>query len=203
MAGITHYWDGTKLVVTSDSGTSSCDLKGEKGDIGVRGCQGSPGIVTIDPSLSTAGYGADAKAVGEKFTALEDRATSLEERATNLEEKILWQHNYIFKLTENDITYKFRIMFLSWDKTTRNTFQLLYDYLYDNGYNLGVWKMTQGGSQASAESDRLIDTIWGIHVFPSAGVIKIEGTFNGLAKTVELSASSTLTCSGYNIRRVY
>lgn len=45
MAGqITHYWDGTKLVVTSDSGTSACDLKGEKGDLGARGCQGEPGI---------------------------------------------------------------------------------------------------------------------------------------------------------------
>lgn len=44
MAGqITHYWDGTKLVVTSDSGTSSCDLKG---DMGIRGPQGSPGIIT-------------------------------------------------------------------------------------------------------------------------------------------------------------
>lgn len=45
MAGqITHYWDGTKLVVTSDSGTSACDLQGEKGDMGVRGVQGIAGI---------------------------------------------------------------------------------------------------------------------------------------------------------------
>lgn len=45
MAGtITHYWDGTKLVVTSDSGTSSCDLKGRTGDMGIRGCQGEAGV---------------------------------------------------------------------------------------------------------------------------------------------------------------
>ncbi len=39
---ITHYWDGTKLVVTSDSGTSSADLKGE---IGIRGPQGPAGFL--------------------------------------------------------------------------------------------------------------------------------------------------------------
>lgn len=46
MAGtITHEWIGTTLVITSDSGTSSCDLKGEKGDMGIRGPQGAPGSV--------------------------------------------------------------------------------------------------------------------------------------------------------------
>lgn len=42
---ITHSWDGTVLTITSDSGTSSADLKGAKGDIGIRGPQGVPGIV--------------------------------------------------------------------------------------------------------------------------------------------------------------
>lgn len=74
MAGtITHYWDGTKLVVTSDSGTSSCDLKGAQGDMGIRGAQGAPGIVLIDSNLATAGYGADAKAVGDRLTAIEEQ----------------------------------------------------------------------------------------------------------------------------------
>lgn len=41
--GITHSWDGTVLTITSDSGTSSADLKGEKGDMGVRGPQGVGG----------------------------------------------------------------------------------------------------------------------------------------------------------------
>lgn len=45
MSGISHSWNGTVLTITSDSGTSSCDLKGEKGDDGVRGAQGA-GIAT-------------------------------------------------------------------------------------------------------------------------------------------------------------
>lgn len=45
--GITHSWNGTVLTITSDSGTSSADLKGEKGDTGVRGAQGIAGK-TID-----------------------------------------------------------------------------------------------------------------------------------------------------------
>lgn len=42
--GITHSWNGTILTITSDSGTSSADLKGAKGDDGCRGAQGLPGI---------------------------------------------------------------------------------------------------------------------------------------------------------------
>lgn len=40
---ITHRWDGTVLTITSDSGTSSCDLKGVQGDTGPRGPQGPAG----------------------------------------------------------------------------------------------------------------------------------------------------------------
>ena len=44
MAGtITHEWQGTTLVITSDSGTSACDLKGSQGDMGIRGPQGVGG----------------------------------------------------------------------------------------------------------------------------------------------------------------
>ena len=44
MAGtITHKWNGTVLTITSDSGTSSCDLQGGKGDTGIRGPQGPAG----------------------------------------------------------------------------------------------------------------------------------------------------------------
>ena len=43
--GISHKWNGTVLTITSDSGTSSADLKGEKGDTGIRGAQGAPGIL--------------------------------------------------------------------------------------------------------------------------------------------------------------
>lgn len=40
---ISHEWNGTVLTITSDSGTSSADLKGEKGDTGIRGAQGAVG----------------------------------------------------------------------------------------------------------------------------------------------------------------
>ena len=51
MAGrITHEWDGTILIITSDSGTSSADLKGAKGDMGVRGAQGAAGGTAVDMS---------------------------------------------------------------------------------------------------------------------------------------------------------
>ena len=44
MAGtITHEWNGTILTITSDSGTTAMDLKGEKGDTGARGARGLPG----------------------------------------------------------------------------------------------------------------------------------------------------------------
>ena len=43
MAGtITHEWNGTILTITSDSGTTAMDLKGEKGDTGARGARGLP-----------------------------------------------------------------------------------------------------------------------------------------------------------------
>lgn len=44
MAGqIFHEWNGTVLTITSDSGSSSMDLQGPKGDTGVRGPQGPAG----------------------------------------------------------------------------------------------------------------------------------------------------------------
>ena len=53
---VTHTWNGTRVVVTSASGTSSTDLKGEKGDQGVSGVYVGSGDmpegynVQIDPS---------------------------------------------------------------------------------------------------------------------------------------------------------
>ena len=41
---VTHEWVGTTLSVTSASGTSSADLKGEKGEQGIQGPQGEQGI---------------------------------------------------------------------------------------------------------------------------------------------------------------
>lgn len=40
--GITHSWNGSVLTITSDSGTSSADLRGL---MGVRGPQGEPGFI--------------------------------------------------------------------------------------------------------------------------------------------------------------
>lgn len=45
MGNIYHSWDGTVLTITSDAGTSSADLKG---DDGVRGPQGAPGILPVE-----------------------------------------------------------------------------------------------------------------------------------------------------------
>ena len=52
---IEHSWNGTILTIKSDSGTSSVDLKGGKGDTGPRGAQGPAGVIvnpdgTIDMS---------------------------------------------------------------------------------------------------------------------------------------------------------
>lgn len=40
---VTHQWSGTTLVITSASGTSSVDLRGEKGDAGEKGDKGDQG----------------------------------------------------------------------------------------------------------------------------------------------------------------
>lgn len=58
MAGtITHVWNGTVLTITTDSGTSSADLKGATGDDGIRGPQGPAGIIVGDTgNISLEGY---------------------------------------------------------------------------------------------------------------------------------------------------
>lgn len=43
---VTHRWDGTKLIVTSASGTTSADLKGNPGD------DGDPGKDGVSPTIS-------------------------------------------------------------------------------------------------------------------------------------------------------
>ena len=42
---IKHKWHGTVLTITSDAGTSSADLRGERGEEGIRGPQGRCGMV--------------------------------------------------------------------------------------------------------------------------------------------------------------
>ena len=59
MAGnIYHKWDGSVLTITSDSGTSSSDLKGAKGDDGPRGAQGAPGSSVAEDSQKLGGVAA-------------------------------------------------------------------------------------------------------------------------------------------------
>ena len=59
MAGtIQHQWNGSVLTITSDSGTSSCDLKGPKGDDGARGAQGAPGSSVAEDSQKLGGVAA-------------------------------------------------------------------------------------------------------------------------------------------------
>ena len=50
---VTHEWNGTVLTVTSASGTSSADLKGEQGIQGERGEQGLPSELTEDEVLES------------------------------------------------------------------------------------------------------------------------------------------------------
>ena len=77
---ITHSWNGTVLTVTSDSGTSSADLKGTKGDTGargVRGLAGADGITSVngkkgDITLTASDVGAEeAGTAGSVRTQIE------------------------------------------------------------------------------------------------------------------------------------
>ena len=78
MAGeIKHRWDGTVLTITSDSGTSSMDLKGEKGNVGIRGPQGRAGVILKeDGSVDMNGYATEAYVIDAIEVALEDYTPS-------------------------------------------------------------------------------------------------------------------------------
>lgn len=52
----THSWNGTVLTVTSASGTSSADLKGEKGD-SIKGDKGDPGADGVSPTVAVSKSG--------------------------------------------------------------------------------------------------------------------------------------------------
>ena len=78
MAGtITHSWNGTILTITSDSGTSSADLQGGKGDTGPRGAQGPAGIiVNPDGTIDTSFYATETY-VNEKIAQVEAGSVDL------------------------------------------------------------------------------------------------------------------------------
>lgn len=78
MAGtIEHQWNGTVLTITSDSGTSSADLKGEQGKAGIRGPQGRAGVILKeDGSVDMSGYATEAYVIEAIDVALEDYTPS-------------------------------------------------------------------------------------------------------------------------------
>ena len=78
MAGeIFHSWNGTILTITSDSGTSSVDLKGGKGDTGPRGAQGPAGvIVNPDGTIDTSAYATETY-VNEKIAEIQTGSVDL------------------------------------------------------------------------------------------------------------------------------
>ena len=70
MSVFKHQWNGTILTITSDSGTSSADLKGSRGDLGPRGPQGPAGVsVGEGGSVDLSGY-ATEKYVDDKLSNL-------------------------------------------------------------------------------------------------------------------------------------
>lgn len=98
MAGtITHSWNGTILTITSDSGTSSCDLKGDKGDMGIRGCQGEPGI-GIQGAKGEPGTNTPIK--GVDYWTTEDKAEITAGAVVAVEEELNGALNAIIELQE-------------------------------------------------------------------------------------------------------
>lgn len=91
---ITHYWDGTKLVVTSDSGTSSADLKGE---IGIRGPQGPAGFL-----VDREGVEIDSKNLALKSEIPTIVANPSEDATTELTKVTI--NDTIYSLQSGDVT---------------------------------------------------------------------------------------------------
>ena len=88
MGNIYHEWNGTILTITSDSGTSSCDLKGAKGDTGIRGAQGAKGEI---------GIGAQGER-GEKGEKGEAGSVVISTELTSIDEA----GGYVYTQTFND-----------------------------------------------------------------------------------------------------
>lgn len=79
MAGkIYHEWNGTVLTITSDSGTSSADLQGAKGDMGVRGAQGVAGVSMGGASVDLSNYYTKEEVDEEIFKARQETNTYTE-----------------------------------------------------------------------------------------------------------------------------
>lgn len=104
MAGtITHEFNGTILTITSDSGTSSCDLKGGKGDTGPRGAQGPAGvIVNPDGTIDMSQYATETY-VNEKIAEIQTGSVDLSNYYTK-PETVSLLNNYATKSEIPDTT---------------------------------------------------------------------------------------------------
>ena len=97
MAGeIFHRWNGTILTITSDSGTSSADLQGGKGNTGPRGAQGPAGvIVNPDGTIDTSQYATETY-VDQKIAEVETSSVDLSNYYTK-PETVSLLNNYATK----------------------------------------------------------------------------------------------------------
>ena len=97
MAGeIFHSWNGTILTITSDSGTSSADLQGGKGNTGPRGAQGPAGvIVNPDGTIDTSAYATETY-VNQKIAEVETSSVDLSNYYTK-PETVSLLNNYATK----------------------------------------------------------------------------------------------------------
>ena len=104
MAGtITHEWNGTILTITSDSGTSSADLQGGKGNTGPRGAQGPAGvIVNPDGTIDTSAYATETY-VNQKIAEVEAGSVDLSNYYTK-PETVSLLNNYATKAEIPDVT---------------------------------------------------------------------------------------------------
>ena len=104
MAGtITHEFNGTILTITSDSGTSSCDLKGGKGDTGPRGAQGPAGvIVNPDGTIDMSQYATETY-VNQKIAEIQTGSVDLSNYYTK-PETVSLLNNYATKSEIPDTT---------------------------------------------------------------------------------------------------
>lgn len=104
MAGtITHSWNGTVLTITSDSGTSSADLQGGKGDTGPRGAQGPAGIiVNPDGTIDTSQYTTETY-VNQKIAEVQTGSVDLSNYYTK-PETVSLLNNYATKAEIPDTT---------------------------------------------------------------------------------------------------
>ena len=104
MAGtIEHSWNGTILTIKSDSGTSSVDLKGGKGDTGPRGAQGPAGvIVNPDGTIDTSAYATETY-VNQKIAEIQTGSVDLSNYYTK-PETVSLLNNYATKAEIPDTT---------------------------------------------------------------------------------------------------